>query len=836
MIRRIFLLLALWLSFGQLSAWAGVGPENTVVVVNADSWASVSIANHYIKLRNIPSSNVVSLHLSDLADFEQVSADQFRQRVLSPVLEAIEKRGLTPQIDCVAYSSDVPYAVHVGNDVQAAHAQLPQVLSQVASVNGMTYLYRQVLAKDVGYLALDSNRYARRYGKAGPNLTISKDDAVEFRKAFEFLQAKNWTEAEPILAKLAAAHPESDELQYNHACCLARLDRLDDAMKALTRAVAAGWWNARHMRTDEDLAKLRDKQEFKDLLGKIKSLELVVQPAQGFRSSYGWKADGTFRENARDEGYLLSTMLALTSGRGNSYAEALSSLTRSAAADGTAPKGTIYYMDNDDVRSTTRDWGFPSAVAELKKLGVNAEIIEGVLPFEKNDVMGTMVGSAGFGWKSSGSTILPGAICEHLTSMGGVMVHDGGQTPLSEFLRFGAAASAGAVTEPFAIQQKFPTPFIHVYYAQGATLAEAFYQSLAGPYQLLIVGDPLCRPWARIPEVKAAGVENDQVIKGTLQIKPAVEDKEFKLGHFRLYVDGKFHSKCGATGTLSLDSTRFADGYHELSVVAVSFAATENLSRKVVGVRFDNASRSITVRRTNDGPVQWGEPIEFSVSAPPLSRVSLMLHGEEIAAAPQGQTKVTIDSRRLGFGPARIDVMATVDLKTPDVTITAPPIDVNVEMPPPIGPLADAPPASSLVAGLLLTLKQRDPVAIASGNGRSWLTTAKIGNDEPFQVTGYLKCDAADVYQFQIRFAGDVEITIDDKDLAIPETNGWRFIPLQLASGLHEVTINFAPKGSPDLDIRFGNLGVPPLLAERFQHKQQVTTTTTTIPSSQPAR
>jgi len=112
-----------------------------------------------------------------------------------------------------------------------------------------------------------------------------------------------------------------------------------------------------------------------------------------------------------------------------------------------------------------------------------------------------MVGKSDFNWPASGSTILPGAICEHLTSLGGVMVENGGQTPLSEFIRNGAAGASGTVTEPYAIQAKFPDPFLHVHYVKGCTLAEAFYQSVRGPYQLLIVGDPLCRPWARIPQV-----------------------------------------------------------------------------------------------------------------------------------------------------------------------------------------------------------------------------------------------------------------------------------------------------------------------------------------------
>ena len=138
----------------------------------------------------------------------------------------------------------------------------------------------------------------------------------------------------------------------------------------------------------------------------------------------------------------------------------------------------------------------------LQEHGVRGEIVDGSLPQGRDDVLGLVAGSAGFDWPASQSRILPGAICEHLTSFGGVMQENAGQTPLTEFLRHGGALSSGTVTEPYAIAAKFPLPFLHDHYAQGCSAAEAFYQSLSGPYQLLIVGDPLCTPWASRPAVR----------------------------------------------------------------------------------------------------------------------------------------------------------------------------------------------------------------------------------------------------------------------------------------------------------------------------------------------
>ena len=136
---------------------------------------------------------------------------------------------------------------------------------------------------------------------------------------------------------------------------------------------------------------------------------------------------------------------------------------------------------------------------------------------QKRDVLGLSTGIATFSWTATGSKIVPGAICENLTSYGG-MILDEPQTKLAEFLRNDAAGSSGTVIEPFAIQAKFPHPLIHAHYASGCSLAEAYYQSVEGPFQLLIVGDALCQPWATPPVLQVKGIAEGEKIKGTVKL------------------------------------------------------------------------------------------------------------------------------------------------------------------------------------------------------------------------------------------------------------------------------------------------------------------------------
>ena len=149
-------------------------------------------------------------------------------------------------------------------------------------------------------------------------------------------------------------------------------------------------------------------------------------------------------------------MLGVTSGRGNTRRRSSRLSRRIAAADGTHPRGTIYLLQNGDIRSRVRQAGFPDAVAQLKELGVAAEIIEGTLPQERTTCRGHARASPISIGRPPAARSCPGAICEHFTSFGGVMSTGAGQTPLSELLRYGAAAASGTVTEPYAIADNSP--------------------------------------------------------------------------------------------------------------------------------------------------------------------------------------------------------------------------------------------------------------------------------------------------------------------------------------------------------------------------------------------
>jgi len=595
-------------------AWPAGGPENVLLVVNARSEDSLSIANHYSALRHIPGGNFLFLDWDPKQETTDVKT--FREKILLPVVRAARLPIPGRQIDYVVYSSGFPWGIRINDDITKFEDYFKQhekeqgakpdgnslswlkYMTPVGSLNGLTFLWEPVLA-------------------------------------------------ESTMSGVLYAHPQSN-------------------------------WYARNG-----------------------SPEQKNEPSLSFSSSaaYGPHGEAVASGGRR---YLLSMMLGVTSGRGNTVDEVLSYLRRSAAADGTHPRGTIYFMQNNDIRSKVRQGGFAEAVKQLKAMGVAAKVLDGTLPKDKPDVQGAMLGVADFDWKSSGSTILPGAICEHFTSFGGEMSSGAGQTPLSELLRYGATAASGTVTEPYAMAAKFPVPKIQVHYARGCTVAESFYQSVLCPYQLLIVGDPLCRPWADIPEITVAGLTEGDAVHGEMKLVPQARfakvrqadhgymvpepdstasqagKTDVQVEHFELVLDGQKIRECAPGGTLEFNSTALTDGVHELRIVAESKGPVVARGEKIMAFSSANHGRTIDVTCEPAATVSIEKSLLIKVKSPHAKAIQIVRGTRLLGRIDGDGGQLEVPAAKLGRGPVRIQVVGVGDAG-PATSVLAQPLEIDVE-------------------------------------------------------------------------------------------------------------------------------------------------------------
>jgi len=375
--------------------------------------------------------------------------------------------------------------------------------------------------------------------------------------------------------------------------------------------------------------------------------------SRAFRGTYRWAAGGRRVESGGAK-YLLSTALGFTQAEANTVPEVLAYLKRSAAADGTQPKGTFYYMKNANVRSRVRDPQFPAAVAELHTLGFAAKIEEGVEPRGRKDILGLTTGSPHVRLGAANCRLMPGALVDNLTSAGGQlwpMSKPNMQTRIPEYMRLGAGGASGAVIEPYAIVEKFPSPQLHVHYARGCSMAESFYQSVAGPFQLLIVGDPLCQPYAAIPEVSVEGAADGAFVSGDLELAPSAELPPGRtVARYELFVDGVRNQSRPAGQHFILDTATVGDGYHELRVVAIDSSPIEVQGRWIAGVIVKNGRDALELTASDAARSAGGE-VKLNLASTVNRPVAVFHNGREVARAASGKGPVNIAADKLGRGP-----------------------------------------------------------------------------------------------------------------------------------------------------------------------------------------
>jgi len=91
----------------------GQTPHEVVVVANASSMESISLANAYRAARGIPERNVIRLDLPQnmLDPRTYIPPEAFRQSLWQPVLQAVQQRGLNAEIKAILLSSGLPTTI-----------------------------------------------------------------------------------------------------------------------------------------------------------------------------------------------------------------------------------------------------------------------------------------------------------------------------------------------------------------------------------------------------------------------------------------------------------------------------------------------------------------------------------------------------------------------------------------------------------------------------------------------------------------------------------------------------------------------------------------------------
>lgn len=333
------------------------------------------------------------------------------------------------------------------------------------------------------------------------------------------------------------------------------------------------------------------------------------------------------------------------------------------AADGTKPTGTVYYMENADIRSNTREPFWPSVQQYMASHGIAYQQLSGTTPVNKNDVNGAVVGSPDY-LMPRGSTYLPGSYADSLTSYGS-FYNSSLQTKADKFIRYGAAGTAGTINEPFAIADRFTDSMIYVYSAEGSTLGEAMFKSVARPDLLMFQGDLLSQAHADVPTVTLTAPSTGA---GTVSIdaSAALNAPDFATGisKLQLFVDGVNHGEISAaSGTFDLDTTSLFDGEHEVRVVAINNAAAASQGYALSNLTVNNRGQSVSTLVPllivqNEGSIFV--PVTAVPGTGTVDRVELRSLGRNVATLAGAAGLVPLDGSQLAFGSNKLVPVAVM--------------------------------------------------------------------------------------------------------------------------------------------------------------------------------
>jgi uncharacterized protein (TIGR03790 family) len=161
-----------------------------------------------------------------------------------------------------------------------------------------------------------------------------------------------------------------------------------------------------------------------------------------------------------------------------------------------APPVNAYFVSTQDAARNVRAQFFPPP-GLLRRYGVDVKVERADALKDKQRVLLYETGLAKVDHLQTLQWV-NGALADHLTSFGGQLDREGGQTTALAWIASGATASYGTVSEPCNHPQKFPHPQLLLqHYVQGSTALEAYWKSVAWPQQGVFVGEPLAAPFAR---------------------------------------------------------------------------------------------------------------------------------------------------------------------------------------------------------------------------------------------------------------------------------------------------------------------------------------------------
>jgi hypothetical protein len=510
----------------------------------------------------------------------------------------------------------------------------------------------------------------------------------------------------------------------------------------------------------------------------------------------------------------------------NSPREVLDYLTKARATDGTKPEGTIYWAISTDSARNGRKETIRHIFPIWRELGIKYEVILASWVTGAKDVVGGNLGIADVDPNLGGTKFVPGAWADCVTSFSGLMDSwGGGQVQNAEWIRGGAAGTAGTYAEPISNMNKFTHGHLHTHFRLGSNLSESFWKSINLPAEIIGLGDPLLQPHADIPEVAITAPAYGATVSGSISVAVAAQATGNKTLDplLDLFVDGRKVAigqpgepiqAVRTAGGFELNTASMGDGWHEIRVAVYNDHPYRTQNEASVGVAVNNAGGSIAL----SGPASYqpDEPVTLNVTPTGISgltSIQIRSNGRLLAVAPAAGGSVTISGGKLPYDG--ICALHAVGIKSGGA-ISSRPLEMianwvpqaSIEAPE-LGPGCAKIKyfANTTAAGFHWDTTPPTTEVIYQGNGTSGLNlttgsipgiTASFTNRPGFEFDMLFHAPATDWYEFGCNFANQAsswttfQMTMNGRYLPIHGNLDRMSQPVHLAAGWHRLRIRAA--------------------------------------------
>ena len=373
--------------------------------------------------------------------------------------------------------------------------------------------------------------------------------------------------------------------------------------------------------------------------------------------------------------YWLTALLA-----GSNRLDVLRLVDRAAAADYTAPTSTVELLHTTDY-FRNRQWPqFEGTDFDLRLLGgpCTGRIEDADWVAGRTNLLGYVAGNA-YIYNLELNHLAPGAFGHHLTSFGGFLHDAASQMSALDWIHHGCAGTYGTVVEPCSFPEKFPRPQLHYWYARGFSLGEAAWMSLQHPYQGVLVGDPLCAPYALTGRVTVAGLTNGQALAGSLTVTVRVEAAraDRPVADLDLYLDGRW---LGAVTNVGPRPGNFVELVAGVATVRHVFAAGHTIFTATAALAGALATAGVPVRAQASGdrlllvhtnPLVAGDDVACAVSVGAGTASALRVWGWRSAPTLTASTYPAREFLRLRGVAGAGDQVASVLTLTNGLAVTS---------------------------------------------------------------------------------------------------------------------------------------------------------------------